>query len=269
MKNTFKFFSLMMVAGALLFASCTKEPEKPVTPKYTINVTANDNTMGTVTGGGVYDSASTITITATPNEGYVFVNWNDGNTQNPRTLTVTANANFMANFEEASGVKVTFGTETWKATTILGLDYSSYGLLQLGAYKDYDRDDTPSISGYTGVNPGNYAHHQGDYYYFFYYEFDDQVYVDSEGRLGEAGKEYPVWQPSTDGSFRTTITAIDLNAKTITATVEGNPFNIESAIQTGTPDDTRNLSIVFKNATWEVAGSKGLMPKNHAMALVK
>ena len=79
MKNTFKFFSLMMVAGALLFASCTKEPEKPVTPKYTINVTANDNTMGTVTGGGVYDSASTITITATPNEGYVFVNWNDGN----------------------------------------------------------------------------------------------------------------------------------------------------------------------------------------------
>ena len=60
-----------------------------------------------------------------------------------------------------------------------------------------------------------------------------------------------------------------MNAKTITATVEGNPFNIESAIQTGTPDDTRNLSIVFKNASWESADSKGLMPKKHAMALVK
>lgn len=268
MKNTFKFFSLMMVAGALLFASCTKEPEKPVTPKYTINVTANDNTMGAVTGGGVYDSASTITITATPNEGYVFVNWNDGNTQNPRTLTVTANANFMANFEEASGVKVTFGTETWKATTILGKDYSSMGYLELGAYKDYDRDDTPSINGYTGVNPGNYTHNQGDYYYFFYFEFDDQYYVDTEGRFGEAGKEYPVWQPGT-GTFHTNITAIDLNARTITATAEGNPFNIESLAQTGTQDDTRNLSIVFKNASWESADSKGLMPKNHAMALVK
>ena len=45
--------------------------------------------------------------------------------------------------------------------------------------------------------------------------------------------------------------------------------NIESLAQTGTQDDTRNFTIVVKNASWESADSKGLMPKNHAMALVK
>lgn len=117
MKSTVKFLSMMFVAGAMMLVSCGDEPVEPTpsTPKYTITVTANDAAYGTVTGGGEYDSAATATLTATPNEGYKFVNWNDGNESNPRIITVTANATYTANFAEVAGVNVTFGTNTWTA----------------------------------------------------------------------------------------------------------------------------------------------------------
>ena len=41
-------------------------------------------------------------MTATPNEGYEFTGWNDGNTENPRTVTVTSDTAFTAIFT-ASG----------------------------------------------------------------------------------------------------------------------------------------------------------------------
>ena len=41
-------------------------------------------------------------MTATANEGYEFTGWNDGNTENPRTVTVTSDTAFMAIFT-ASG----------------------------------------------------------------------------------------------------------------------------------------------------------------------
>ena len=41
-------------------------------------------------------------MTATANEGYSFVIWNDGNTENPRTVTITSDTAFMAIFT-ASG----------------------------------------------------------------------------------------------------------------------------------------------------------------------
>ena len=67
-------------------------------PTYTITVQANDATMGTVTGSGVYEENSTVTISATPNQGYQFVQWSDGETAATRTITVTADATYTANF---------------------------------------------------------------------------------------------------------------------------------------------------------------------------
>ncbi len=123
MKNIFKFFSVMLVAGAML-CSCTDpnsdDPNNPTTPKYNITVTANNDAYGTVTGSGEYDSNTVATITATPNAGYTFVNWNDGATQNPRLVTVTADASYIANFEEIAGVNITFGTSQWTANYVNG-----------------------------------------------------------------------------------------------------------------------------------------------------
>lgn len=72
---------------------------------YTITATSADPTMGTVTGGGSYAIGATVTLTAMPNAGYHFVRWNDGNTQNPRTITVTGDATYTAYFEVNGGTE--------------------------------------------------------------------------------------------------------------------------------------------------------------------
>ena len=73
-------------------------PALPV--KYNVTVTAEN---GTVTGDGEYEEGKTATLTATPAEGYQFVNWTVGeevvSTENPYSFVVTANIALVANFE--------------------------------------------------------------------------------------------------------------------------------------------------------------------------
>ena len=64
-----------------------------------LTVLANNDTYGTVTGSGTYDYGTEVTITATPNTGYKFVQWNDGNTNASRTVMVTANETYTATFD--------------------------------------------------------------------------------------------------------------------------------------------------------------------------
>ena len=66
----------------------------------TVNVSANSETFGSVTGAESYHYGDTITITAAPATGCHFVKWSDGNTDNPRTLTVNEDLSFTAVFEE-------------------------------------------------------------------------------------------------------------------------------------------------------------------------
>ena len=71
---------------------------------YTITVVSVNPEYGTVTGGGTYPEGSVINIEAIANDGYRFVSWNDGNTDNPREITVMENATYEASFEEISPV---------------------------------------------------------------------------------------------------------------------------------------------------------------------
>lgn len=61
-------------------------------------VAANDATQNVKCG-------DVITLTATPTAGYKFRQWQDGNTDNPRTVTISATTNiweYQATFEAAS-----------------------------------------------------------------------------------------------------------------------------------------------------------------------
>jgi len=65
-----------------------------------IGTSVNDQAMGSVTGMGTYDKGTTVTLTATANEGYRFVRWSDDVTDNPRTVTADVNgAAYTAVFE--------------------------------------------------------------------------------------------------------------------------------------------------------------------------
>jgi uncharacterized repeat protein (TIGR02543 family) len=59
---------------------------------YSITANTDANGGGTVTGGGIYAKDSTVTLTATPNENYEFVNWTDmnNNVESNSTFTFTA-----------------------------------------------------------------------------------------------------------------------------------------------------------------------------------
>lgn len=85
-------------------ASDTIQVTITAVPTYTITVESNDNSMGTVLGGGTYNRGTQITLTAVPNEGYRFLRWHDGITEPERTLTVMANVTYSAYFGEQVGI---------------------------------------------------------------------------------------------------------------------------------------------------------------------
>ena len=67
--------------------------------QYTINGLSENGTLGTVTGGGEYLYLDTVVLTAVPIDHYHFVQWQDGNTENPRSVVVTGDADYTAMFE--------------------------------------------------------------------------------------------------------------------------------------------------------------------------
>ena len=63
----------------------TSTPE-PVVTQYTLTVTASEG--GSVSAGGTFDDRTSVSVTATPAEGYEFVGW-EGSDSNENTLTLT------------------------------------------------------------------------------------------------------------------------------------------------------------------------------------
>ena len=74
-----KVLFLVVAVVALLFTSCKKE--------FTITVQSNNESWGSVVGSGTYAKGTVISIGAIAKSGYRFVSWQDGNSDNPRTIT--------------------------------------------------------------------------------------------------------------------------------------------------------------------------------------
>ena len=87
---------------------------------YYIHCTSNDSLMGTVSGGGSYNYLTQVTLSATANEHYHFVQWNDGNTTNPRLITLTSDTTFIAQFEEDARYSITVNSNDPSMGTVAG-----------------------------------------------------------------------------------------------------------------------------------------------------
>jgi len=90
---------------------------------YTINVSANPAAGGTAAGGGIYTHGDTVNLSATPKEGYRFVNWTENGAQVSTnanySFTATKNRTLVANFsiqQEVGGFKVanSWGIGGWE-----------------------------------------------------------------------------------------------------------------------------------------------------------
>lgn len=72
--------------------------------QHTITALSNDDNWGQVIGGGTFDYGTEISIQADALTGYVFLSWNDGNTENPRYITVEQDSTFTAIFQIQDGI---------------------------------------------------------------------------------------------------------------------------------------------------------------------
>ncbi len=125
---------------------------------YTITATANPAAGGTVSGGGTYNYGESCTLTATPNAGYLFVNWTkDGSsvsTSATYTFTVTEAGNYVANFIEPSGAQTSNFTSGWNWwNTYIGQE-SIDGLAQLEACLGSDGIQIKSQAQYVNYYEG-------------------------------------------------------------------------------------------------------------------
>ncbi len=80
---------------------------RPVHSGFRINATPNLAEGGTVSGSGTYLEGAECTLTATPSEGWRFVNWTENgevvSTEATYTFTATGDRTLVANFAEAEG----------------------------------------------------------------------------------------------------------------------------------------------------------------------
>lgn len=153
---------------------------------YKITGKSADNAMGTVSGTATKQYGQTVTLTATPTSNcYSFVQWNDGNTANPRTVTVTGTATYTATFQEfhrgscgtdvrwyldvctgvlrieGTGAMTNFadGDAPWysRRTSITSVTIAS-GVTSIGTYAFYGCSNLSSVSIPASVTAiGNYA----------------------------------------------------------------------------------------------------------------
>jgi uncharacterized repeat protein (TIGR02543 family) len=71
---------------------------------YTLNVTATNGTVAKIPTQATYNHGTSVTLTATPNTGYIFSSWSGDATgsANPLTVTMDGNKNITANFTQTS-----------------------------------------------------------------------------------------------------------------------------------------------------------------------
>lgn len=73
-------------------------PFLPIVDYYQLTVLSDDESRGTVEGSGRFPDRSLCTVQATPQPGYAFQAWDDGNTDNPRVVDLTGNITLTAHF---------------------------------------------------------------------------------------------------------------------------------------------------------------------------
>lgn len=129
------------------------------TPEHTITVLANDPSLGTVTGSGTYPEGMTIEISATPAENAVFNGWSDGNTDNPRSITVTQDMTFTALFEavqtqyytitvrsESPFLGSVYGGGTYPANSVINIGATPNSGFHFAGWQDGDMNNPRAIT---------------------------------------------------------------------------------------------------------------------------
>jgi hypothetical protein len=142
----------LLALAVLMLGGCHLRTVEPLRTRYgTVYVYGTPQGGGQVAGGGTYPTYSKVQISASPNTGYAFSQWSDGNLNAVRIVSVTGGTTrYTATFVQyASQVNVLLG---WNAEPRATL----YRLYQGSATGKYDTwTGTPSTNLTVSVNRGS------------------------------------------------------------------------------------------------------------------
>ena len=91
-------YNLVMSNGDFRIFTIDYQVTAPAPGTYVLTVSCNP-AQGSVLGSGTYAAGTEVTVAAIPVTGFVFDRWNDGVTDNPRTVIVTDNMTLEAFFK--------------------------------------------------------------------------------------------------------------------------------------------------------------------------
>lgn len=266
MRKVLSVLCMALLAGGMIFTSCTKQ--------FTITVEANPANAGTVTGGGTFNDQATTVLTATPNAGYQFVKWQDGNTQNPRTITVSANETYTAIFEAIpqNETKITFNGTSWVAANAIGIDKTAENWIYFYFFKVANSQENPYCEGALESVPVTNATNESTGGDNMNYRDPDYTYYDETGVLGQGeGVTFWGWN-AINSTFVENITAVDLNALTISGDWSVQVGDVATYAETGDWGTLKPFTGKMTNATWTMQqATKGEVTKAKAnkLAVVK
>ena len=123
---------LFFILSLLLFITCSKDSSQDNSSVYVAPPTNTTNSVTSVTqytlivsageggsvstAGGTYNDGTSISITATPDNGYSFLGWSNGSVESQITINVNSNIEITANFQELPPIYLDDNNKTIVAT---------------------------------------------------------------------------------------------------------------------------------------------------------
>ena len=106
---------------------------------FNVNIVSSDSLIGEVTSEWVSNSACNpiLSMTATPMWGSRFVQWNDGNTMNPRVVNLTCDTSFIAIFAKNPIIHFSYDTTMGRVVGDTTFAYEASGNITFEAVPNY------------------------------------------------------------------------------------------------------------------------------------
>lgn len=232
-KSIFTILCMAAAIAGMMFTSC--KPEQGHDGKYTISVVSDNDQMGKAYGSGEFDAGTVTRIWGTPEVGYQFDRWNDGNTENPRNITVNENATYTAYFKAIGsdpGTDTTGGGETpgeFVADFVFnGTSYQGIALVSMGPAQDlfnlsiYAGEGTNVLA--TFIKPQTGSQTLADGIQAFFYDSEDSFVETANGAVPPY-----LTVPSAGCTFDVTVSALDLTAQSVSLSASGTMLDIAAA----------------------------------------
>lgn len=166
------------------------------------------------------------------------------------------------------GATITFNGTTWTAAAVNAVDHSDEGYLTLyvektaGCSQQYNDVFMLGFLESTPVSDATYQSTNGD---LMNYRDPNFTYTDNDNALGQgAGQTFWGWSVATS-TFVENVTAIDLNAQTMSGNFSEQIYSLEDYVAAGlqVPSNTYPCTGTLKNMTWTWTSKKAADTKKN------